>query len=201
MNWRCSPGKWTSYLGSDRAARKQTFFGSALLPGPRDWRPLHTLGPILSGTYRQKRYNFDLTMINTGKNRYHHAPSDGHQKISFSLNKRKSTIQRLENSFQEWPEPDISDERESPALRIMDEIAHKGADVSYHDPYIPSVTTHEGRDFTSAPLTAEVLKNADCVVITTNHSCFDAAWITANARLVVDLRNAVSEESGNVFKL
>ncbi len=149
-----------------------------------------------------KQYNFDLTMINTAGRIDTIMPHRMVIKISFSLNKQKKAINGSKILFLGVAyKPDISDERESPALRIMDEIAHKGADVSYHDPYIPSVRTHEGRDFTSAPLTAEVLKNTDCVVITTNHSCFDTLWIAANARLVVDLRNAVSEESENVFKL
>ncbi len=53
-------------------------------------------------------------------------------------------------------------------------------------------------------LTDEIIEKADCVVFTTNHSCFDVDHIVEKAKLVVDLRNAVKRvhiEDGKVFKL
>ncbi|MDP2685134.1 MAG: UDP binding domain-containing protein [bacterium] len=97
--------------------------------------------------------------------------------------------------------PNINDERESPALEIMDITSHKGGVVSYHDPYIPQVRTNEGRSFSSVELTKKVLKEADCVVLTTNHKDFDVEFIQKHAKLVVDMRNMVKEGSENVFKL
>jgi UDP-N-acetyl-D-glucosamine dehydrogenase len=46
---------------------------------------------------------------------------------------------------------------------------------------------------TSKKLTAAMLKNYDCVLISTDHSAYDYNMIVANARLVVDTRNATSE--------
>lgn len=97
--------------------------------------------------------------------------------------------------------PNINDERESPALQIMDITTHKGGNVSYHDPYIPQVKTNEGRKFNSVDLSAEALAQADCVVLTTNHSNLDLNLIKHHAKLIVDMRNMMEEGKENVYKL
>ena len=97
--------------------------------------------------------------------------------------------------------PNINDERESPALEIIDITSHKGGLVSYNDPYIPQVKTNEGRSFSSVELTEEVLKNSDCVVLTTNHKDFDVVFIKKHANLIVDLRNMIKEGGEKVVKL
>ena len=83
----------------------------------------------------------------------------------------------------------------------MDITAHKGGEVNYHDPYIPSVRTGEGREFSSIELTEELLKSSDVVVLTTNHKVLDIDFIQQNSRLVVDLRNMIADKNENVFKL
>lgn len=100
-----------------------------------------------------------------------------------------------------FKKPDIDDERESPALKIMDEVAKKGGEVLFHDPYINSVVTGEGRKFTNNTLTDNLYKEADCVVITTNHSDFNGDEIAGKANLVVDLRNVIEDSSDKVYKL
>jgi UDP-N-acetyl-D-glucosamine dehydrogenase len=83
-------------------------------------------------------------------------------------------------------------------------VAKKGAKVLYHDPHIPEVNDEHGRHYESVDLTDELLAQADCVVFTTNHSCFDVEYIVAKAQLVVDTRNLVKQvaiEDGKVFKL
>jgi UDP-N-acetyl-D-glucosamine dehydrogenase len=66
------------------------------------------------------------------------------------------------------------------------------------------VIDEHGRHYESMDLTDELLAKADCVVFTTNHSCFDAECIMTKAQLVVDTRNVVKQvaiEDGKVFKL
>lgn len=86
---------------------------------------------------------------------------------------------------------DVDDDRESPAYEIIRLLAERGADVSYNDPYIPK--TCGGRrysfDLESVELTPETLSSADCVVIVTDHSAYDAEFIVEHANLVVDTRN------------
>ena len=76
----------------------------------------------------------------------------------------------------------------------------------YHDPYIPKITDDHGNQYSGLELTDELLAEVDCVVFTTNNSCFsnDSKRIVEKAKLVVDMRNVVRDvaiEDGKVFKL
>ena len=86
--------------------------------------------------------------------------------------------------------PDVADYRESPVFKVMDLLAHDGAQLVCVDPHVGEFTGHDGRSYHTAPLTDELLAAADCVVIITNHSAFDYAHIVAASRAVVDTRNA-----------
>ncbi len=86
--------------------------------------------------------------------------------------------------------PDIDDVRESPALDIIRLLQQQGANVSYHDPYVPEVTEH-GVQLRSVSLSSEELGRSDCVVIVTDHSSIDYEGIRRHARRVVDTRNAL----------
>jgi UDP-N-acetyl-D-glucosamine dehydrogenase len=84
---------------------------------------------------------------------------------------------------------DVSDLRESPALDILRLLDEKGAEVRYHDPYVPEVAL-EGRTWKSVELTDEELAGADLVVILTDHAVIDYARVVAKAQRVYDTRNA-----------
>ncbi len=86
--------------------------------------------------------------------------------------------------------PDIDDLRESPSLDVMHLLASKGAEVSYHDPYIPNVQ-HDGWEMTSVDDLMTAVREADCVVIITNHKVYDYSAILNSAELIVDTRNAL----------
>ena len=86
--------------------------------------------------------------------------------------------------------PNVDDLRESPALDVIGLLRQKGAEVSYHDPYIPCIT-QEDWNLTSVPDLMESTRSADCVVIVTDHKVYDYAGILENAALVVDSRNAL----------
>ncbi len=85
---------------------------------------------------------------------------------------------------------DVNDIRESPALEIIEMLERKGAVVSYADPFTPEVMVG-GTKLSAVAPTPETVGAADCVLILTNHSTFDGAMIAANAKLVVDTRNAL----------
>lgn len=99
--------------------------------------------------------------------------------------------------------PDIDDVRESPALDVIGLLEQKGALVAYHDPYIPNLS-HDDRIMTSETDLIRAVREADCVIVITNHSCFDYEAILAESKIIVDTRNALRELGrGNekVFKL
>jgi len=92
---------------------------------------------------------------------------------------------------------DISDARESPALKIMELLEKRGAVVSYHDPYVPEITLpNPGAKLQSVPLTDEALSSADCVIIATDHSAIDYRLVADQDPLIVDTRN-VLRDRGN----
>ena len=88
--------------------------------------------------------------------------------------------------------PDVDDIRESPSLDIIGLLRQKGAQVSYHDPYIPRIT-HEDWNLESVPDLIESAKDSDCVVIVTDHSEYDYKSILEKTALIVDTRNALGE--------
>jgi UDP-N-acetyl-D-glucosamine dehydrogenase len=91
---------------------------------------------------------------------------------------------------------DIDDVRESPALDVIQLLEEKGAEVTYHDPYVPSIRLEHGRIMQSVAYSADWLAEADCVVIITNHSSYDWAHVLAHSRVVVDSRNATAKVKG-----
>jgi UDP-N-acetyl-D-glucosamine dehydrogenase len=86
--------------------------------------------------------------------------------------------------------PDVDDLRESPALDVIGLLEQKGAHVSYHDPHIPSIF-HDGLEKESVTDVMSAVRQADCVVIVTNHSAYDYPAILEAGRLIVDTRNAL----------
>jgi len=91
--------------------------------------------------------------------------------------------------------PDIDDVRESPALDIIHLLEADGAQVSYHDPYVPHLE-EEGEAWESVPLTDEVLSGMDAAVIVTNHKNVDYRKVLSLTPMVVDTRNATRHLGG-----
>jgi len=87
---------------------------------------------------------------------------------------------------------DIDDPRESPAFEVMHELLKLGADVSYHDPFVPVAPKMRSWPnlpaMTSRPLTPEVLSSADVALLITDHSIVDYDLVLKNAPLIVDTR-------------
>ena len=96
--------------------------------------------------------------------------------------------------------PGISDTRESPAIKLIALLENAGADVSYHDPHVPSFSEN-GVALSSVPLEPGAY---DCVVVVTNHGEIDYEALIEESVLVVDLRNATGasgSRSDKVWKL
>jgi UDP-N-acetyl-D-glucosamine dehydrogenase len=99
---------------------------------------------------------------------------------------------------------DVDDMRESPSLRVITLLKERGAEVCYHDPFIPrlSADEHFAETMSSVPLDPETLARCDAALILTDHSCVDYSAIVAHAPVVVDTRNAtknVNAPRGKVF--
>jgi UDP-N-acetyl-D-glucosamine dehydrogenase len=93
---------------------------------------------------------------------------------------------------------DVSDTRESPALKLIELMRTAGAEVAYHDPHVPELPAH---GLTSQPLEPG---DYDCVAIVTAHRSIDYEDVAERSKLVVDLRNATGRNGrvdGKVWKL
>ena len=93
---------------------------------------------------------------------------------------------------------DVSDTRESPALKLIELLRNAGANVAYHDPHVPELPKF---GLSSQPLEPD---GYDCVTIVTAHSSVDYEKLVDDANLVVDFRNATGRNgsgNGKVWKL
>ena len=82
---------------------------------------------------------------------------------------------------------DIDDMRESPALSIRKLLKFKGANVSYHDPYVTNIDKEK-----SLELNVETIEKQDAIIITTDHSNVDYQLIGKHAKLIIDTRNVMA---------
>jgi UDP-N-acetyl-D-glucosamine dehydrogenase len=80
--------------------------------------------------------------------------------------------------------PGVGDVRESPALKIIELLLKLGAEVVYHDPYVPTLKRFE---LESKPL-EQALAGADLVLIVTAHAGIDYDALAADGTCVFDLR-------------
>jgi len=88
---------------------------------------------------------------------------------------------------------DIDDLRESPALDIIRLLEQQGAQVEFHDPHVKSYLEDDKLVY-SVPLTPEQVKQADCVMVVTDHTAVDYAMVKKHAKLVVDTRHVMPRD-------
>lgn len=97
---------------------------------------------------------------------------------------------------------DVNDIRESPSVELLEILQSWGIETVYNDPYIPRLTNHRAPDMESMELSDDLLDSADCVVIATDHSCYDYQRVVDRAKLVFDTRNATKGiVSEKIYKL
>jgi UDP-N-acetyl-D-glucosamine dehydrogenase len=183
------------------AAQTKPFGFHAFYPGPGIGGHCIPLDPFYL-EHIAKKFSFDLSMIHTAGHINMRMPHYMYIKIATALNRQKKSVNGSKILFLGVAyKPNINDERESPALEIIDIVTHKGGKASYHDPFIEKIKTSNGLLMSSTELTAEILQQADCVVLTTNHDVFDVEFIQKYSKLIVDLRNMIKEGTEKVYKL
>jgi UDP-N-acetyl-D-glucosamine dehydrogenase len=84
------------------------------------------------------------------------------------------------------------DVRESPALRVADRLATAGADISFHDPFVPNATIN-GVVCDSVALTDDEVSSSDLVIVLTDHAEIDYAHVVATAQCVYDTRGVTTD--------
>lgn len=175
------------------AAKSKPFGFTAFYPGPGLGGHCIPIDPFYL-TWKAREYEFSTRFIELAGQINAAMPCHVVDTIAAALNQRKRCLQDsrilvLGVAYKK----DVDDVRESPSLRIMELLEQRGAEVDYHDPYLPRLhrmRRYDLRHLSSVSLTADVLAGYDAVVIATDHSSFDYAFVTRSARLVIDTRNA-----------
>ncbi|MBY0230750.1 MAG: nucleotide sugar dehydrogenase, partial [Gemmataceae bacterium] len=96
---------------------------------------------------------------------------------------------------------DVDDPRESPAFPILEALRARGAEVSYHDPHVPTLPRmrHHPKlePMESAALSPEFIEEQDCFLVVTDHGKVDYDLLADCAGLIVDTRNALAGTRGH----
>lgn len=174
------------------AAKTKPFGFQAFYPGPGLGGHCIPIDPFYL-TWKAREYDFNTKFIELAGEINTSMPYYVIEKVMNSLNQRGKSIKFskvlvLGLAYKK----DIDDTRESPSLKLIELLREKGALVDYNDPYIPKTRKMRSYDLnmSSVPVTKKTLKSYDCVVIATDHSCYDYDFIVNNAQVVVDTRNA-----------
>jgi UDP-N-acetyl-D-glucosamine dehydrogenase len=182
------------------AAATKPFGFMKFLPGPGLGGHCIPIDPLYL-SWKLKTVNYSARFIELASEINTTMPRFAVSKVQDALNQHKKALNGanvlvLGAAYK----ADIDDLRESPALDIIHLLGEKGALVSYHDPFIP-VLHHDELEMESIQDLETAVKEADCVVIVTNHSSYDYGMILRDARLIVDTRNALQTHGKQIDKV
>lgn len=173
-----------------RAAKTKPFGFMPFYPGPGIGGHCLPIDPLYL-SWKSRLHGFEAKMIELAATINKNMPFYVVERVTHLLNQRGMTIKKapilvLGVSYKK----DIDDVRESPALEVIEHLIGEYAEVSYSDPFVPSITVGK-RVFRSHPLTPALLKKQKCVVILTDHARFNYEGVMRNARLILDTRNVL----------
>jgi UDP-N-acetyl-D-glucosamine dehydrogenase len=175
-----------------QAASTKPFGFMPFYPGPGLGGHCIPIDPFYL-TWKAREFEFHTKFIELAGEVNTQMPYYVVQRAMEALNKHKKTLNGakvlcLGAAYKK----DIDDMRESPSLRVISLLKEKGAEVYYHDPYVPKLEKGHGfqHEMASVPLCLETLDQYDAVVILTDHSCIDYAAVVQKAQCVIDTRNA-----------
>ncbi len=161
----------------------------------------HWPGPGLGGdcipvvphflAWRLREYGYSAQLIDAAHEVNAHMPNFVLQRVGDALNEaglpiKGSRILLLGVAYK----ADVADMRESPSLEVFKLLVARGGDVRYCDPHFPALDL-DGEPYTSVEWSDEEVRDADCVVMLTQHREFLETSRWDQAKLVVDTRNVV----------
>jgi UDP-N-acetyl-D-glucosamine dehydrogenase len=175
------------------AAKTKPYGFQAFYPGPGLGGHCIPLDPYYL-SWKAREYGFHTSMIEASMMINDRMPEYCVERAARILNKVKkplngSQVLVLGVAYKQ----DIDDYRESPAIKVIDHLEERGAEVVFFDPYIKEYK-HEGKVKRGADaLTKELIESADLVMVTTAHTTVDYDFVQQHAKLVFDTKNAMNE--------
>ena len=151
--------------------------------------------------WKAREYNFNTRFIALAGEINRRMPEFVREKTHRVLNMlgispSKSKILLLGVSYKR----DMGDWRESPSIEVIKLLQEDGADIVYHDPYVPNFDEH-GIAMECVPLSDELLESCSMVIIATDHQCIDYDYVVSKVPHVLDTRNATKRLTGNRDKV
>ncbi len=189
-----------------RAAATKPFGFMAFYPGPGIGGHCIPLDPHYL-SWKARQHGFDSQFISLAEQVNSGMPKYVVKLASDALNDERKAVNGAKILILGVAyKKDIDDMRESPALSIIDLLRAKGAEIVYHDPFVPEVTFDhaytigDGEPLYNQELTDDLIASSDCVVICTEHSDIDYNRVCELSKVIVDTRNALKEEMRDASK-
>ncbi|MER2169819.1 MAG: nucleotide sugar dehydrogenase [Psychrobacillus psychrodurans] len=173
------------------AAKSKPYGFQAFYPGPGLGGHCIPLDPYYL-SWKAREFGFHTSMIESSMMVNDRMPEYCTERASKILNRDRkpmngSRVLVLGVAYKQ----DIEDFRESPAIRVIEELEKEGADVVYFDPFVPEYRENGKVKKGEPELTAELLSSADLVMITTAHSTVDYEFVQKHSKAIFDTKNAM----------
>ncbi len=183
------------------AAATKPFGFMPFYPGPGLGGHCIPIDPFYLG-WKAKMHGFEPRFIELAGQINESMPHFVVEKVADALNNdgkavRNARVHVLGVAYKR----DVNDVRESPSLHVMKMLIDKGAKVTYSDPFAPKIR-EDGMELDEIPVRQALEAGTDCVVLLTDHSCFNYAEIVHLAPVIIDTRNALRDFiGGNIVRL
>ncbi|EEG73549.1 nucleotide sugar dehydrogenase [[Clostridium] hylemonae DSM 15053] len=173
------------------AAKTKPYGFQAFYPGPGLGGHCIPLDPYYL-SWKAREYGFHTSMIESSMMINDKMPKYCVERASKLLNQQRKALKASKIlvvgvSYKQ----DIDDYRESPALRVIEELKKEEADVSYFDPWVPEYKYHGNKYYSIKEITPSVLERYDLIMITAAHSNVDYAMIQENGKMILDTKNVM----------
>lgn len=171
------------------AAKTKPYGFQAFYPGPGLGGHCIPLDPYYL-TWKAREYGFHTTLIENSMVINDRQPIYCVERAMHILNRYKKAINGariliLGVAYKQ----DIDDYRESPAIKVIDELRRVGADVDYYDPWVPEYRAKGGNVHGLKEIFPELVAQYDLVMITTAHTNVDYEMVQENAKIIFDTKN------------
>lgn len=173
------------------AAKSKPYGFQAFYPGPGLGGHCIPLDPYYL-TWKAREYGFHTTLIENSMVINDSQPAYVVDRAMHILNKYKKSINGanvlvLGVAYKQ----DIDDYRESPAIKVIEELKKVGANVSYYDPYIPTFKDGNISMTSEKELTKDLLSKQDLVLVAAAHTNVDYKFVAENSKVVFDTKNVM----------
>lgn len=173
------------------AAKSKPYGFQAFYPGPGLGGHCIPLDPYYL-SWKAREYGFHTSMIESSMMVNDKMPEYCVERAMHILNNHKKAINGakvlvLGVAYKQ----DIDDYRESPAIRVIEELLKVGADVKYYDPWVAQFKENGLVMNGEKELTAELVADADIVLVTAAHTNVDYDFVQKHAKAIFDTKNAM----------